>query len=277
MSEIVGIRFYRAGKIYYFNSADIPLNNNDFVVVETARGLELGRVVISPGQVLSSSINEPLKSVIRKATQDDFDKSTQRKEHNEKALNKSQELIEKLSLPMKPVAAQYNLDGSYLTIFFTAEKRIDFRELVKELSRNLKTHVELRQIGARDEAKHVGGLGRCGLPLCCTTFLSEFNPVSIKMAKEQNITLNPMKTSGLCGRLLCCLGYEYDQYRNMKDKLPPIGQEVSMQLGKAKVIDVNFLKESVTLLLESGATVEMPVAKITWKLKTLTSENNNKP
>lgn len=277
MSEIVGIRFYRAGKIYYFNSADIPLNNNDFVVVETARGLELGRVVISPGQVLSSSINEPLKSVIRKATQDDFDKSTQRKEHNEKALNKSQELIEKLSLPMKPVAAQYNLDGSYLTIFFTAEKRIDFRELVKELSRNLKTHVELRQIGARDEAKHVGGLGRCGLPLCCTTFLSEFNPVSIKMAKEQNITLNPMKTSGLCGRLLCCLGYEYDQYRNMKDKLPPIGQEVSMQLGKAKVIDVNFLKESVTLLLESGATVEMPVAKITWKVKALTSENNNKP
>jgi cell fate regulator YaaT (PSP1 superfamily) len=277
MSEIVGIRFYRTGKIYYFSSAGIPLNISDFVIVETARGMELGRVVIAPGQVLSSNISEPLKPVVRKATQDDFDKSTQRKESNEKALNKSRELIEKLNLQMKPVAAQYNLDGSYLTIFFTAEKRVDFRELVKELSRNLKTHVELRQIGARDEAKHVGGLGRCGLPLCCVTFLSEFNPVSIKMAKEQNITLNPMKTSGLCGRLLCCLGYEYDQYRDMKDKLPPIGQEVSTPLGKAKVIDINFLKESVTLLLESGATVEMAVAKITWKLKKEIPEGGSHP
>ena len=273
MPEIVGIRFYRAGKIYYFDSAGIPINTTDFVVVETARGLELGQVVIAPGQVLSSSINEPLKPVLRKATQDDFDKSAQRTEHNEKALNKARELIEKLNLQMKPVSAQYNLDSSHLTIFFTAEKRVDFRELVKELSRSLKTHVELRQIGARDEAKHVGGLGRCGLTLCCVTFLNEFSPVSIKMAKEQNITLNPMKTSGLCGRLLCCLGYEYDQYRNMKDKLPPIGQEASTPLGKAKIIDVNFLKESVTLLLESGATVEMPVAKISWQAKPQTPED----
>ncbi len=267
MSEIVGIRFNRAGKIYYFDSADIPMKSNDLVVVETARGLELGNVAIAPGLVLSSNINEPLKPVLRKATQEDMDNATKRNEHNDKALNKARELIEKLNLQMKPVSAQYNLDGSYLTVFFTAEKRVDFRELVKELSRHLKTHVELRQIGARDEAKHVGGLGKCGLQLCCITFLSEFNPVSIKMAKEQNITLNPMKTSGLCGRLLCCLGYEYDQYRNMKDKLPPIGQEVTSSLGIAKVIDVNFLKESVTIQLESGASVEIPADKLTWQKK----------
>lgn len=268
MSELVGIRFHQAGKVYYFDAAGIPLELNDCVVVETNRGQELGRVVISPGQVLSANITEPLKPVIRKATDDDMKQAEQRQAKNERALAKSRELIEKLNLPMKPVSAQYNLDGSHLTVFFSAEKRVDFRELVKELSRNLKTHVELRQIGARDEAKHIGGLGRCGLPLCCITFLSEFTPVSIKMAKEQNITLNPMKTSGLCGRLLCCLGYEYEQYRSMKEKLPTIGQEVSTSLGKAKVVGINPLKEAVSLELESGATVETPVSKITWQKKT---------
>jgi cell fate regulator YaaT (PSP1 superfamily) len=267
MPELVGIRFHQAGKIYYFDAAGIPLELNDLVVVETNRGQELGRVVISPGQVLSANINEPLKPVVRKATDNDINQAEQRQQKNEKSLVKSRELIEKLNLPMKPVSAQYNLDGSHLTIFFSAEKRVDFRELVKELSRNLRTHVELRQIGARDEAKHIGGLGRCGLPLCCATFLSEFTPVSIKMAKEQNITLNPMKTSGLCGRLLCCLGYEYDQYRSMKGKLPAMGQEVSTTLGKAKVISINPLKEAVLLELESGATVEMPMSKITWQKK----------
>ena len=267
MPELVGIRFHQAGKIYYFDAAGIPLELNDLVVVETNRGQDLGQVVISPGQVLSANITEPLKPVVRKATDNDISQVEQRQQKNQKALTKSRELIEKLNLPMKPVSAQYNLDGSHLTIFFSAEKRVDFRELVKELSRNLRTHVELRQIGARDETKHIGGLGRCGLPLCCATFLSEFTPVSIKMAKEQNITLNPMKTSGLCGRLLCCLGYEYDQYRSMKGKLPAMGQEVSTPLGKAKVIGINPLKEAVSLELESGAIVEMPVSKITWQKK----------
>jgi len=205
MAEIVGVRFHQAGKVYYFDAAGIPLQVNDCVVVETARGKELGFVVISPGQVISANITETLKPVIRKATEADIKQSEQRREQNDNAIMKTRELIEKLNLPMKPVSAQYNLDGTHLTVFFSAEKRVDFRELVKELSRNLKTHVELRQIGARDEAKQIGGLGRCGCVLCCTTFLSEFTPVSIKMAKEQNITLNPVKTSGLCGRLLCCL------------------------------------------------------------------------
>lgn len=272
MPELTGIRFHQAGKVYYFDTAGIPLQLNDRVIVETARGQELGWVVIAPGQVVSSTINEPLKPVLRKATDDDTKQSEQRLKKNEKALAKSKELIEKLNLSMKPVAAQYNLDGSHLTVFFSAEKRVDFRELVKELSRNLRTHVELRQIGARDEAKHIGGLGRCGFPLCCTTFLIEFTPVSIKMAKEQNITLNPMKTSGLCGRLLCCLGYEYEQYRTMKENLPQAGQEVSTSLGKAKVITINPLKEAVLLELESGAIVEMSVSKLTWQKKT---DNDN--
>lgn len=268
MPELVGIRFHRAGKVYYFDAAGIPLKANDCVVVETTRGQELGWVVIAPGQVLSPNIIELLKPVIRTATDDDIKQVEQRQNMNDKAMDKSKELIEKLNLTMKPVSAQYNLDGSHLTIFFSAENRVDFRELVKELSRGLKTHVELRQIGARDEAKQIGGLGRCGFPLCCTTFLSEFSPVSIKMAKEQNITLNPVKTSGLCGRLLCCLGYEYEQYRSMKEKLPPIGQEISTSLGKAKVVGINPLKEAVSLELDSGATVEMPVDKITWPRKT---------
>lgn len=275
MSEVVGIRFHQAGKIYYFDAAGIPVQLNDSVIVDTNRGQELGQVVISPGQVLSANIAEPLKPVIRKATDDDMKQAEQRKAKNETALIRSQELIEKLNLPMKPVDAQYNLDSSHLTVFFSAEKRVDFRELVKELSRSLKTHVELRQIGARDEAKHIGGLGKCGLALCCTTFLSEFTPVSIKMAKEQNITLNPMKTSGLCGRLLCCLGYEYEQYRDMKEKLPSIGQEVLTSLGKAKVIGLNTLKEAVSLQLESGAIVEMPSSKISWQKKT-ESDNQGK-
>ena len=279
MAELVGIRFHRAGKVYYFDTAGIPLQVNDRVVVETTRGLELGWIVIAPGQIISADIAEPLKPVIRKATEDDIKQSEQRQQKNERALVKSKELIDKLNLPMKPVAAQYNLDGSHLTVFFGAEKRVDFRELVKELSRSLKTHVELRQIGARDEAKHIGGLGRCGFPLCCTTFLSEFTPVSIKMAKEQNITLNPMKTSGLCGRLLCCLGYEYEQYHSMKEKMPSMGQEISTSLGKGRVVAINPLKEAISLELDSGATVEMPVSKITWQKKiegTVVAETDDK-
>ncbi|MBL7209063.1 MAG: stage 0 sporulation family protein [Dehalococcoidia bacterium] len=212
MSDIVGVRFHRAGKVYYFDARDTPVEVNDDVVVETSRGLELAKVVISPQQVLSSALTEPLKAVVRKAQDEDIERAQQQQKNARKALAKCHESIERLGLPMKPISAQYNLDGSHLAIFFSAEKRVDFRELVRELSRSLKAHVELRQVGARDEAKLVGGLGRCGFPLCCTTFLCEFVPVSIKMAKEQDIALNPMKTAGICGRLLCCLGYEYEQY-----------------------------------------------------------------
>jgi len=267
MPEIAGVRFHQAGKVYYFDAAGIPLEINDEVVVETSRGQELGKVVISPKQVIFSEIVEPLKPVIRKAQAEDIEKAQQQQEKATNAIAKCRELVEKLNLPMKLISAQYNLDGSHLTIFFSAEKRVDFRELVRELSHNLKTHVELRQVGARDEAKLIGGLGKCGFPLCCTTFLSEFEPVSIKMAKEQDIALNPMKTSGICGRLLCCLGYEYEQYRAMKEKMPPLRQEVSTALGNAKVVSCNPLKETVTVELETGVTVELPLSQIGWREK----------
>jgi len=267
MAEIVGVRFHQASKVYYFDATDIAVEINDDVVVETSRGYELGKVVISPKQVIHSEITEPLKPIVRKAQAEDIEKAQRQQERATKAMAKCRELIEKLNLPMKPISAQHNLDGSHLTIFFSAEKRVDFRELVRELSRSLKTRVELRQVGARDEAKLVGGLGKCGLPLCCTTFLSEFAPVSIKMAKEQDIALNPMKTSGICGRLLCCLGYEYDQYRAMKEKMPPLRQEVFTDLGTAKVVSCNPVKETVTVELETGSTIELPLSQITWQEK----------
>jgi cell fate regulator YaaT (PSP1 superfamily) len=267
MSETVGVRLQSAGKVYYFDAADIPLEVDDDVVVETSRGHDLGKVAISPNQGIHTEIPEPLKPVIRKASAEDIERAGRQKERAKNAMAKCRELIQKLNLPMKPISAHYNLDGSHLTVFFSAEKRVDFRELVRELSRNLKARVELRQVGARDEAKLVGGLGKCGCQLCCTTFLSEFAPVSIKMAKEQDITLNPMKTSGICGRLLCCLGYEYEQYRSMKEKMPALKQEVSTNLGNAKVVSCNPIKETVTVELETGVTVELPVSQVKWQAK----------
>ncbi|MCD6299931.1 MAG: stage 0 sporulation family protein, partial [Dehalococcoidales bacterium] len=172
-------------------------------------------------------------------------------------------MITQLNLPMKLLSAEYNLDESRLTLFFSAEERVDFRELVRKLTNRFKTKVELRQIGPRDAAKLVGGYGRCGRPLCCGSFLSEFTPGSIRMAKEQNLPLNPMKISGLCGRLLCCLGYENEQYQIMKDKLPKEGQQVSTPLGVANVIGGNPLKETVSVELKSGAITELPLSEVT--------------
>ncbi|MEM2118800.1 MAG: stage 0 sporulation family protein [Candidatus Bathyarchaeia archaeon] len=268
MPEIVGVRFFQAGKIYYFDASSIPVDSRDYVVVETAYGKEVGKVVISAKQAIFNEISEPLRPVIRKASEQDLEKVKRNQRLARAALEKCRELAKKLQTPIKPVSAHYDLDRTRLTIFFTAEKRVDFRELVRELSHTLRTKVELRQIGARDEAKLIGGLGRCGLQLCCTTFLSELAPVSIKMAKEQNIALNPMKTSGICGRLLCCLGYEYEQYRTVKEKLPPVGQEVLTPLGKAKVIACNPLKETAQLELDGGGVTELPLSQITWHKNT---------
>jgi cell fate regulator YaaT (PSP1 superfamily) len=267
MSQTIGVRLQPAGKVHYYDDANIPLEVDDDVVVETNRGHELGKVVIATKQFILSEITEPLKPIVRKASPEDIERANRQQGRAKNAIAKCRELIEKLNLPMKPISAQYNLDGSHLTIFFSAEKRVDFRELVRELSRSLKTRVELRQVGARDEAKLVGGLGKCGCALCCTTFLNEFAPVSIKMAKEQDITLNPMKTSGICGRLLCCLGYEYEQYRSTKEKMPALRQDVSTALGNAKVVSCNPIKETVTVELETGVTVELPLSQIKWKAK----------
>jgi|TARA_B100002003_G_scaffold235394_1_gene250314 cell fate regulator YaaT (PSP1 superfamily) len=263
MADIVGVRFKRAGRIYYFDSAGIELEVNDHVVVETTRGLELGWVIVIPSQVRANGITTPLKSVVRKAEAEDRERAENLEEKEKETLSSCAELIAELELPMKLLSAEYNLEGSRLTIFFSAEGRIDFRELVRQLSSRLKVRVELRQIGPRDETKLMGGFGRCGRSVCCATFLSELRPVSIKMAKEQNLPLNPMKISGICGRLLCCLGYEYEQYRLMKGKMLREGQHVSTATGMARVVGGNVLAETVLVELENGTTIELPLNEVT--------------
>jgi len=262
MAEIVGIRFKRAGKVYYFDPAGIDLEANDYVIVKTSRGLELGQVIISPKQVLASEVTMPLKPILRKAEAEDVKRAQEFESKEQEALAECGKLIAKLGLPMKLLSAEYNLDGSRLTFLFSAGERVDFRELVRELTNCFKLRVELRQVGPRDEAKLMGGFGRCGRPLCCMSFLSEFAPVSIRMAKEQDLPLNPMKISGVCGRLLCCLVYESEQYHTMKGKLPKEGQQVSTPMGEARVVGGNLLKETVIVELESGATVEFPLGEV---------------
>jgi cell fate regulator YaaT (PSP1 superfamily) len=262
MANVVGIRFKRAGRVYYFDPADVELAVSDYVVVKTSRGLEIGQVVIAPEQVADSELEEPLKPVVRKAEAEDIEQAQELETKGAEALVECGKWVDKLKLPMKLLSAEYNLSGSRLTVFFSAAERVDFRELVKELANHFKVRVELRQVGPRDGAKLVGGFGRCGRPLCCVSFLDEFAPVSIKMAKDQDLPLNPMKISGVCGRLMCCLGYEAEVYRAMREKLPRRGQQVSTSKGMASVAAVNPLKETVTVELESGASVELPLSEI---------------
>lgn len=263
MAEIVGVRFKRASKAYYFDPAGLKLEVNDYVVVETASGLELGKVVIAPKQVIASEVEKPLKPVVRKAGPEDIKRAQELASKEREALAEGGKLIEKLNLPMKLLSAEYNLDGNRLTLYFGAAERVDFRELVRELASRLKVRVELRQVGPRDEAKLIGGYGRCGRPLCCGAFLCELAPVSIKMAKEQGLPLNPMKISGICGRLMCCLVYESEQYHIMKEKLPKEGQRVTTAMGVGKVVGTNPLQETVMVELpETEVTVELPLSEI---------------
>ncbi len=264
MAEIVGVRFKEAGKVYYFDPAGIELNFNDAVIVETTRGPELGKVVIAPQQVVASEVDKPLKPILRKAEPEDIERAREIEAKEREAMAECSKLIARLHLPMKPLSAEYTLDGNRLTIYFSSAERVDFRELVRELSGLLKVKVELRQLGPRDEAKLIGGCGRCGRLLCCATYMNDFVPVSIKMAKEQGLPLNPLKISGVCGRLMCCLVYENEQYRQMKEKLPREGQRVSTASGTAKVIGNNPLKGTVLVELdESKATLELPVSQVT--------------
>jgi cell fate regulator YaaT (PSP1 superfamily) len=248
--------------IYYFDPADIELAIGDDVVVDTSRGSAIGKVVLAPKEVTSIELGEPLKAVMRKAQPDDLEQMKRMKEKEAEALTKCEELVERFRLPMKLLLAESNLDGSYLTLYFKSEKRVDFRALLRELSSTLKTRVELRQVGTRDAAKLVGGIGRCGRPLCCACHLSKFETISMRMAREQNLPLNPANISGVCGRLLCCLSYENEQYRVMKQKLPTVGDTITTRLGVGKVIGGNPLKETVTVQLESEAVLELPLSEI---------------
>ncbi|MFH1662833.1 MAG: stage 0 sporulation family protein [Chloroflexota bacterium] len=261
--EAVGVRFKRNGKIYYFDPSGIELEMGDKVIVDTARGLEIGYVVITDSEKINDKIIQPLKPVLRKANAEDLQCADEFKQREGEATAECAGLIEKLKLPMKLISTEYNIDGSRLTVFFSAESRVDFRELVRDLSRKLKVHVEMRQIGPRDEAKILSGFGRCGRPLCCASFLGEFSPVSIKMAKEQNLPLSPMKISGLCGRLLCCLGYEFEQYRKMREKMPREGKMVKTAKGEGVVVGSKPIEEKVLVELESGVRVEVSLDEIT--------------
>ncbi len=264
MANVTGIRFKKAGKIYYFDAGDIELQAGDYAVVRTSRGVELGHVVIAPGQVVSADSMERLSPVLHKAEPEDIAKAEELEEKSEEALIECGKMIAELQLPMKLLSAEYNLDSSRLTFLFSAEERVDFRELVRRLTGKFKVRVELRQVGSRDEAKLLGSFGRCGRQLCCTSFLTEFTPVSIKMAKEQDLPLNPMKISGACGRLMCCLAYEGEQYRAMKEKMPKVGQRVSTRMGEATVTGNNPLKGTVMVELDTEAIVELPLADVSY-------------
>ncbi|TLS35093.1 PSP1 domain-containing protein [Pseudalkalibacillus caeni] len=250
MYEVVGVRFKKAGKIYYFDPNGIDIPENDFVIVETARGIEYGKVVIGKKQVDENDVVLPLKKVIRLADEKDRLTVEDNKQAAIEAFDVCLKKIEEYKLEMKLVDVEYTFDRNKVIFYFTADGRVDFRELVKGLAAIFRTRIELRQIGVRDEAKMLGGIGPCGRMLCCSTWLGDFEPVSIKMAKDQNLSLNPAKISGLCGRLMCCLKYENDAYETGKKELPDIGQIIETGQGKGKVVGLNILERLIQVELQ---------------------------
>ena len=258
MVKVVGIRFRNAGKIYYFGPGDLELNAGMHVIVETARGVEIGTVITNPREVSEESVIQPLKPVIRIATGADERQAEKNLEKEKEAFRICLEKIQKHELDMKLVEAEYTFDNNKLLFYFTADGRIDFRELVKDLAAVFRTRIELRQIGVRDETKIMGGYGICGRQLCCHTFLPEFAPVSIKMAKEQNLSLNPTKISGVCGRLMCCLKNEEETYEYLNSKLPGVGDNVTTDDGlKGEVTSVNVLRQVVKVTVDVGDEKEL--------------------
>ena len=250
MLTVIGVRFRAAGKIYYFDPADRQIKIGDHVIVETARGIEYGYVVLGNREVDETKVIPPLKPVIRMATDEDRAIEAKNKEKEKEAFKICQEKIKKHNLEMKLIDAEYTFDNNEVLFYFTADGRIDFRELVKDLASVFKTRIELRQVGVRDETKILGGIGICGRPLCCHSYLSEFIPVSIKMAKEQNLSLNPTKISGVCGRLMCCLKNEEETYEVLNSKLPGIGDTVTTADGlRGEVHSVNVLRQTVKVIV----------------------------
>ena len=251
MIKVVGIRFRNAGKIYYFDPKDFEMEVGSHAIVETARGIEYGTVLIAPREVADDQVIQPLKPVIRVATEEDTKTVERNKEREKSAYKICQEKIAKHGLEMKLVQAEYTFDSNKLLFYFTADGRIDFRELVKDLASVFRTRIELRQIGVRDETKMLGGIGICGRELCCCSYLSDFVPVSIKMAKEQNLSLNPTKISGVCGRLMCCLKNEEETYEYLNSRLPGVGDTVTTATGETgEVQSVNVLRQKVKVLIE---------------------------
>ena len=263
MTTVVGIRFQKAGKIYYFDPCDFDLETGMHAIVETARGVEMGTVLLPPREVEDEKVIQPLKPVIRIATDEDEKTVEINKEKEKEAFDICKEKILKHGLEMKLVNAEYTFDNNKLLFYFTADGRIDFRELVKDLAAVFRTRIELRQIGVRDETKILGGIGICGRPLCCKTYLSDFVPVSIKMAKEQNLSLNPTKISGVCGRLMCCLKNEQDTYEYLNSRLPSVGDTVfTKDGGKGEVQSVSVLRQLVKVVIDNGDEKELREYKV---------------
>jgi len=257
MANIIGVKFRSRGKLIYCDAGEISLQVSDYVVVDTGRGLDVAEVITLEAP---SQPGGQLMVVVRRAEAEDLEEVRQNLE--KEALNKCTEMAAQLGLKMKPLAARCDTKGEDVTIFFSAEERVDFRDLVRKLSHALERRVELRQVGARDEAKLLGSIGKCGYPLCCQNFLPRFAPVSIKMAKEQSLALNPMKISGICGRLLCCLSYESKEYAAMKKLMPQPKQEILTPWGKARVISSNLLKETVKIQLDDGMIREVALDEL---------------
>ncbi len=252
MVEIIGLRFKEGGKIYYFDPVNLKFKKDEMAVVETVRGVEIGKIELSNREIPEEEAVLPLRPVIRKATDEDIKKLNEIKKKEKSALEICEQKIKEHNLEMKLVDVEYTFDCSKILFYFTADGRVDFRELVKSLASVFKTRIELRQIGIRDEAKMLGGLGICGRQLCCKSFLTDFHPVSIKMAKEQSLSLNPTKISGCCGRLMCCLKYENDTYEEMLKYVPKVDAVVKTPDGKGKVIDNNVLSGTIKVKLESN-------------------------
>ena len=253
MIKVIGVRFRTAGKVYFFDPVSYEIKRGDHVIVETARGIEFGTVVGNPKEVEDDKVIQPLKPVLRIATEKDVEQEAANRIKEKEAFKICLEKIRKHGLAMKLIDAEYTFDNNKVLFYFTADGRIDFRELVKDLAAVFKTRIELRQIGVRDETKILGGIGICGRPLCCHTHLSEFIPVSIKMAKEQNLSLNPTKISGVCGRLMCCLKHEEETYEELNRRLPNVGDQVTTKDGqKGEVHSINILRQLVKVVVENG-------------------------
>lgn len=257
MPRVIGVRFRNAGKLYYFNPGTLWPVAGNAVIVETQRGIEYAEVVVSPQDMPRERLDDPLYSVLRIATQEDAAQNAYNRSREAEARSICQKRIQAHKLDMKLVSVEYTFDSSKLIAYFTANGRVDFRALVKDLASIFHTRIELRQIGVRDEARLLGGLGPCGRPICCAQFLGDFHPVSVKMAKEQELSLNPTKISGGCGRLMCCLKYEQEYYEKTRKRMPRVGKDVMTPDGRATVTDINILKETVRVRLPKGDAFEL--------------------
>ncbi len=279
MPQIVGVRFKNAGKTYYFDPTGFEdLEVGDYVVVETSRGQEIGQIAIGLREVPGEDITGKLKGIVRRATAWDLTQMEYHRLQEGEALERCRQKVAENGLPMKVLKAEYSFDGSHLTFYFAADQRVDFRNLVRELAGMFQARIELRQVGVRDEAKLIGGYGECGQPLCCATFLAEFQPISIKMAKQQNLPLSPSEISGQCGRLLCCLSYENEYYSEMMKKLPRVGERIETSQGPGEVVAVNFTKETLSVMLtETEVTIELPVSELEPPAKVPTHPTRSRP